>query len=182
MTHLSKDQMSRLLELAKVRDVRLYAMILIGWRHGLRASEIVGLRVQDFDLSAHREQGYITIQRLKGSLRTTQPLFADELIILPRLLEGKGPNDFLFPGRKQGRPLSYWSFWDKFQRLCHDLEMPSHLSHPHVLKHSTGMTVIKKGIEFTRQYLGHKSIASTGAYLRVSDAEASRAAMIAFGD
>jgi integrase len=122
------------------------------------------------------------VARLKGSLRTTQPLFPDELIVLPRLLEGKGPNDFLFPGRKQGRPLSYWSFWNKFQQLCTELKFPAHLCHPHTLKHTAGMVVIKAGIEYARQYLGHRSIASTGAYLRVSDAEASRAAMAAFGD
>jgi type 1 fimbriae regulatory protein FimB len=178
MTHLTNAQMHRLLELAKVRDVRLYAMILLGWRHGLRASEIIGLRAGDFDMVG----GFLTVSRLKGSLRTTQQLFADELTILPHLLEGKGPTDFVFPGRKAGRSLSYWSFWDQFKGLCRDLELPSHLCHPHVLKHSTGMTVIKQGIENCRQYLGHKSIASTGAYLRVSDAEASRAAMAAFGD
>jgi integrase len=178
MTHLTKDQMNRLLELARVRDSRLHAMILIGWRHGLRASEIVGLRVGDFDMVG----GFLTVARLKGSLRTTQQLFPDERAILPRLLASKGPADFVFPGRKAGRSLSYWSFWNNFQRLCRDLEFPNHLSHPHVLKHSTGMTVIKQGIENCRQYLGHKSIASTGAYLRVSDDQASRAALAAFGD
>jgi len=176
MTHLTTAQMSRLLELAKVRDIRLYGMILLGWRHGLRASEICNLRVSDFDMVG----GYLTVARLKGSLRTTQQLFPDEIDILPRLLAGKGPSDFVFPGRKTGRPLTYWAFWDKFQRLCRELELPSHLCHPHVLKHSTGMTVIKEGIENCRQYLGHKSIASTGAYLKVSDDVASKAAFAAF--
>jgi integrase len=37
------------------------------------------------------------------------------------------------------------------------------------------LSIKKAGIENVRQYLGHKSIASTGAYLKVSDAEASRA-------
>jgi integrase len=178
MTHLTKDQMNRLLELARVRDVRLYGMIIIGWRHGLRASEIVGLRVGDFDMVG----GFVTVARLKGSLRTTQQLFPDERAILPRLLASKGPADFVFPGRKAGRPLSYWAFWNNFQRLCTELEFPAHLCHPHTLKHTAGMTVIKAGIEYARQYLGHRSIASTGAYLRVSDAEASRAALAAFGD
>jgi len=178
MTHLTKDQMQRLLELALVRDERLYCMILLGWRHGLRASEICSLRVSDFDMTG----GFLTVARLKGSFRTTQPLFPDEVKVLSHLLVGKGPSDFLFPGRKAARPFSYSGFYDRFRELCHDLEFPEHLSHPHVLKHSTGMTVIKQGIEYCRQYLGHRSIASTGAYLRVSDAEASKAAFAAFGD
>lgn len=184
MTHLSREQMYRLLEQAWLSDKtgRLSLMITLGWRHGLRASEIVGLRVQDFDLSGSNGQGYITVARKKGSLRTTQPLFADEIEAVSRLLQGKGPTDFLFPGRKAGQPLSYWAFWDQFKEAAQAAGLPSHLCHPHILKHSCGMTVIKSGIEYARQYLGHKSIASTGAYLRVSDAEASQAAMAAFGD
>jgi integrase len=47
------------------------------------------------------------------------------------------------------------------------------------------MTIHDAGIENVRQWLGHKSIASTGAYLRVTDEAASRAigkaAMTALG-
>ena len=206
MTHLSPTQMSSLLERAKFVDKtgRLHLMILLGWRHGLRASEICTLRVGDFDLqgacndnvdlpdsysrgrngNSNRNSasavGYLTVARLKGSLRTTQPLFPDELAILPSLLRGKGPTEFVFPGRKPGTAFSYAGFYDRFRELCHDLAFPEHLGHPHVLKHTTGMTVIKQGIENCRQYLGHRSIASTGAYLKVSDAEASKAAFAAF--
>ena len=46
------------------------AMILIAFRHGMRASEVCGLEVRDADM----KNGEITIRRLKGSLKTTQPL------------------------------------------------------------------------------------------------------------
>jgi hypothetical protein len=36
-------------------------------------------------------------------------------------------------------------------------------------------TIKTAGIENVRQYLGHKSIASTGSYLRVNDEQASAA-------
>lgn len=182
MTHLTKDQMKALLDQAAVSDRtgRLSLMILLGWRHGLRASEIISLRVQDFDLSGQR--GYITVGRLKGSLRTTQELFSDEKAALLPFIAGKAPGAFLFPGQKPGRCLTYWAFWDQMHKLASKVGLPWHQGRTHCLKHTTGMTVIPKGIEYCRQYLGHKSIASTGAYLRVSDAEASRAAMAAFGD
>lgn len=172
--------MTALLERARVTDKtgRLYLMVLLGWRHGLRASEIVGLRVGDFDMVG----GFLTVGRLKGSLRTTQALFPDELAALPVHVAGKRPTDFVFPGRRHGTHFSYAGFYDRFRGLCQDLCFPEHVSHPHSLKHACAMVVIKQGIEKARQYLGHRSIASTGAYLRVSDAEASRAAMAAFGD
>src|SRR5262249_36670078 len=48
--------------------------------------------------------------------------------------------------------------------------------HPHVLKHSIAMDMIREaGIENTRVYLGHKSGASTMEYLKPNDDEASAA-------
>ena len=45
-------------------------MILVAYRHGLRASELCGLRIADLDL----ESGSPDIRRLKGSLHRVQPL------------------------------------------------------------------------------------------------------------
>lgn len=176
MQHLTKDQMTDLLAAAKRVSDSLYAMILIGWRHGLRASEICSLTLADVDLAG----GYITIQRLKGSLKTTQALFPDEKEILAKLAAGKQRTDWYFPGRFAGRHITRRAFFEQFEKVCASLGFAEHLRHPHVLKHSCGMVMIKRGIENARQYLGHKSISSTGAYLRVSDEQASREAMEAF--
>jgi len=55
--------------------------------------------------------------------------------------------------------------------------------HPHILKHSIAKQTIKKaGVENVRVHLGHKSMASTGVYLQVTDEEASAAVREAFND
>ena len=60
--------------------------------------------------------------------------------------------------------------------------IPIHKLHPHALKHSCAMESIDKiGIQRVRQYLGHKSIQSTGEYLKESDESASRAFASIFG-
>ena len=46
-------------------------MLIVCFQHALRASEVISLRLGDIDWRNME----ITIQRLKGSLRTTQPLF-----------------------------------------------------------------------------------------------------------
>ena len=46
-------------------------MILLACRHGLRASEVCGLKLADVDVKG----GSISLQRLKGSLKTVQPLY-----------------------------------------------------------------------------------------------------------
>ena len=76
----------------------------------------------------------------------------------------------------QASPLSRIQFWRLVRRYGAAAALPRHLCHPHTLKHSIAMQSIgKAGIENVRQYLGHKSTSSTGAYLRVGDDAASSA-------
>ena len=74
---LSEPEMSRLLEAAKQGRYgrRDYALLLVGYRHGLRVSELVGLRLDAIRL----EEGRVWVKRLKGSLDTDQPLQGDTL-------------------------------------------------------------------------------------------------------
>ena len=59
---------------------------------------------------------------------------------------------------------------------------PEKKTHGGYLKHTLAMqTIHSAGIENVRQYLGHKSISSTGAYLNVSDEDASSAISKALG-
>lgn len=44
------------------------SMIVLAYRHGMRTSEVCRLKLEDVDMKK------ITIGRLKGSLKTTQPL------------------------------------------------------------------------------------------------------------
>ena len=55
------------------------------------------------------------------------------------------------------------------------------LAHPHSLKHSIARHSIKNGvgIEGLKTYLGHKTLSSTGMYLRIDDTEASAAIVAA---
>lgn len=62
------------------------------------------------------------------------------------------------------------------RRVAKKAGIPSHLAHFHCAKHTRAMLSIKTaGIENVRVYLGRKSIASTGAYLKVTDAQAAQA-------
>jgi type 1 fimbriae regulatory protein FimB len=166
---LSKDELLSLLRTARQHSERNWLMILVAFSHGLRATEVVSLQTDNF------ADAHISVRRLKGSLPTTQPLLVDAD---PLLDERKGV--FAFFGSVHGKqklfPITRQHFWRLVQRYAADAGIPKRKRHPHVLKHTIAMQVIAKaGIENTRQYLGHKSMASTGAYLKVTDAEASAA-------
>lgn len=144
-------------------------MILVGFSHGLRASEVVAIKRDDI------QDGHITVARLKGSNKTTQPLVDDPD---PLLNERQALIDYIsrMAGNQRIFPISRVQFFRLVQRYAKAAGIPAHKRHPHVLKHSIAMqTIHSAGIENVRQYLGHKSISSTGAYLKVSDADAANA-------
>src|SRR4029077_7700200 len=62
--------------------VRNYAMLLLAFRHGLRVSELINMRMADADL----DTGRLFVRRVKGSLSTSQPLEGDEIRSLRALL------------------------------------------------------------------------------------------------
>jgi integrase len=71
MTFLTPAETLAVLKTAREHSTRDWAMILAAYRHGLKASEVCGLKLADVDLKADS----ISVRRLKGSLQTTQPLY-----------------------------------------------------------------------------------------------------------
>ena len=57
-------------------------LVLMLYRHGLRATEAAELRIKDLDLKTSR----LWVGRLKGSLSTHQPIEGDELRVIKRYL------------------------------------------------------------------------------------------------
>jgi integrase len=172
LQHLSKHELLRLLAAARNHSELEYLAVLVGYWHGLRVSEITG--PTGFTPEAVRD-GYITIQRLKGSLKTTQPLVRHD----NPLLNERDQIIALVANSEAGKPVFHFTrhrFWMIMRRHCKTAGIAAHKGHPHILKHSIAMQTIKKaGIENVRAYLGHKSIGSTGAYLKVDDDKASQA-------
>ncbi len=150
-------------------------MILVAFHHGLRASEVLHITADSV------VDGYLSVQRLKGSMKTTQELVAsadplfDERAALIEFARESTPGRPIFPiGRGH-----FWRLMQKYAKLA---GIPEHKAHPHVLKHSIAMqTIHSAGIENVRQHLGHKSLASTGEYLKVTDDEAGAAIKKALG-
>lgn len=150
-------------------------MILVAYNHGLRASEVVSILAGDV------QDGVLTVRRLKGSFKTSQPLIShadplfDEASALSELARNQSPIQRLFPRTRQ-------RFWQIFQELAEAAGIPKRLAHPHTLKHTVARKILPViGIDKTRQYLGHRSISSTGEYLKTTDEQAAEDAKRALG-
>lgn len=178
MKTLTTEELFAVLKAARTRSTRDHAMVLLAYRHGLRASEVIGLTLEDVDL---RTQS-IDIQRLKGSKHTVQALQAhrgqpllDELTALKAWLSER-PKDgspFLFISQKGGR-LSRMQFWRIVRACCVAADVPADRAFPHILKHSLGSHLIEADVNLAivQQALGHTSISSTMHYVHVSDEQA----------
>ncbi len=160
-------------------------MILLAYRHSMRASEVCNLRLGDIDL----KNGNILVDRLKGSLRTTQSVtghrgepLLDELKALREWLR-KRPHDgsdFLFTSQKGGR-LDRSQFFRVFRSVAAAAGLPPEKQHPHVLKHSlaTHLVAANVNLALVKTQLGHKSINSTMRYISTTDRQASQATGVA---
>jgi integrase len=186
LTALEKDEVLRLLQAAKQHGPRSHAMILLAIRHGLRASEVCGLRLEDVSL----REGWIRARRLKNSLTTTQvlerhpgvPLLDEQRALSAWLKERRDDGSgFVFVSTHGGR-LHRTSFFRLWRRLAVAADLPPTKHHPHVAKHTTGALLAKSGASafLVRQHLGHRSISSSQVYCTVSDRDASAAARSAF--
>ena len=181
MVILSPQETLALLKAAKNRSTRDWAMILLAYRHGLRASEVCGVKLADVDLKA----GSISIRRLKGSLHTIQPLYQhrgqpllDETAALRAWLRKRPADgsDFLFTSQKGGK-LGRTQFFRNFQTVAESAGLEVQKRHPHVLKHSLASHLVagNANLALIRQALGHRSISSTMQYIGTSDSEAAEA-------
>ena len=181
MTILTPQETLALLKAAKSRSTRDWAMILLAYRHGLRASEVCGLKLADMDLKT----GSISIRRLKGSLHTIQPLYQhrgqpllDETAALRAWLRKRPADgsDYLFTSQKGGK-LGRTQFFRNFQTVAESAGLPVEKRHPHVLKHSLASHLVagNANLALIRQALGHRSISSTMQYIGTSDEQAAEA-------
>ncbi|CAI1182084.1 Tyrosine recombinase XerC [Serratia fonticola] len=152
---ISKDRIS-------YRD---YCMVSMAFLHGLRVSELTGLKVADYDPLAK----IIRIKRLKGGLSTNHPLLPEESVALGRWLAERETlpghqSPWLFLSR-QGKRLSRQRFYQLLREYGKQANLPLPI-HPHMLRHACGYNLAERGNDtrLIQDYLGHRNIRHTVIY------------------
>src|SRR5271170_1380305 len=163
--HLTEREVEKLIEAAKGNrhGQRDATMILVCFRHGLRASELCELQWSDLEF----ETGTLHLRRAKGGAPGTHPLLGDELRAL-RTLKRDAQSPFIFV-TERGAPFTVSGLQKLIERAGIEAKMPFKV-HPHMLRHATGYVLANRGTD-TRTlqgYLGHKSIQSTVRYTELA--------------
>src|SRR3974390_1294355 len=92
--YLTPAEVERMLEAAKGNryGYRDATMLLVAYRHGLRASEIVDLRWEQIDWSS----ATLHVRRVKSGKPSTHPIRGDELRALRKLQREAPKSPFVF--------------------------------------------------------------------------------------
>jgi integrase len=134
--------------------------ILIAYRHGLRASELVSLRWDDIDFAA----GKLHVRRSKGGRASVHPIGGKELRALRRLQRETPKSIYVFVSERLA-PLSVAGYQRMVARVGESTGFPFPI-HSHMLRHSCGYKLANDGQDTRaiQHYLGHRSINSTVRY------------------
>lgn len=157
---LTQDETERLF--SAIKNKRDRALFLIAYRHGLRASEVGRLFVNDIDFKKLR----IMLHRLKGSHSGEHPLQADEAKAIKAYLRSrKAAVPVLFPSNRND-PISRSMLHRLIRTYATIANLPKDKQHFHVLKHSIATHLLDAGadLRFVQDWLGHANIQNTVIY------------------
>jgi len=193
-----QELLNVLTEARKV-SARNHLVVLLAYKHGLRATEVCRLTLRDV------QGGRLDCKRLKGSLHTNRPLESDDNILLDEKKalaawmreRGSDASPFLFTsrlssdarmryadrrtadvaGREKSRPVSGISrdtVADIFEDACFHAGIERGRRNPHAAKHTLGALAYRAGVDTLalQQLLGHKDLKATSVYAGVTQDEA----------
>ena len=169
---MSPDEAKRLLAMA--RNLKVRVLLALGYGCGLRAGEVVRLKVGDIDSA----QSIIRIVQAKGRKDRHVMLSPEMLALLrqwwkarpTRYDTGVPPEErWLFPGRKPGKPMTT----RQLNRLFHETADAAGIKKPvtlHTLRHSFATHLLERGtdIRMIQALLGHDKLDTTARYTRVA--------------
>jgi integrase len=158
--HLTEHEVERLISAAKGNrhGSRDATMIMVAYRHGLRAAELVNLEWSQVDFRT----ATLHVPRVKRGTPATHPIPADELRMLRKLQREQERSPFVFTSER-GSPFAMSGFARMVERAGKVAKI-SFGVHPHMLRHACGFKLANDGVDTRtiQAYLGHKSITHTG--------------------
>ncbi|MCA1498963.1 tyrosine-type recombinase/integrase [Bradyrhizobium sp. NBAIM14] len=167
--YLTEAEVERLLEATKSNrwGHRDGTMILVAYRHGLRAAELADLRWDQIDFTT----ATLHVRRVKQGSRSTHPILGDELRRLRRLQREQQPKSpFVFTSER-GAPFTTAGFARMIERAGAQANL-GFKAHPHMLRHACGFALANRGHDTRalQAYLGHRNIQHTVKYTELTSA------------
>ncbi|MEE8302614.1 MAG: site-specific integrase [Candidatus Tectomicrobia bacterium] len=168
-TVLTADEVGLLL--AHAPNLKAKAVMSVAYGAGLRASEVVHLRLSDID----SERMLLRIEQAKGA-RDRNAKLSPKLLTLLRAWWHEGrrlgkmlPNGWLFPGMNPVNPMTERQVNRMVKQAAEDAQIKKRIS-AHTLRHSfaTHLLEQKVDIRVIQVLLGHQKLNTTARYAHVA--------------
>jgi integrase/recombinase XerD len=161
---LSAEEVVRFLE--AVPSLKTRTALTTAYAAGLRASEVVGLKVGDID----SERDVMLVRHGKGGKDRTVMLSSQLLRILRTYWRLARPKEWLFPGRDGTAPIDVQVLYS----ACRSARVAAGIDKRvtvHTLRHSFATHLLENGtdIRIIQVLLGHNNLSSTARYTKVSN-------------
>jgi site-specific recombinase XerD len=160
---LSPEEVARLLNAAP--GLKYKAALSVAYGAGLRAAEVVSLKVSDID----SKRMVIRVEQGKGRKDRYVMLSSHLLELLRAWWKATRPQGWLFPGRDRVQPMTT----RQLNRACHAAAQAAGIERnvsPHTLRHSFATHLLEQNIDIRviQVLLGHAKLDSTALYTRVA--------------
>jgi len=164
--YLTEAEVERLIKAAgkNRHGHRDATMVLVAFRHGLRAAELVRLRWDSVDLT----QGKLHVSRVKSGSPSVHPISGKTSRALRRLKRESPETPYVFVSER-GSPFTTTGFRKMVARLGVAAKFAFPV-HPHMLRHACGYKLANQGVDTRslQHYLGHKNIQHTVRYTELA--------------
>lgn len=166
--YLTAEEVARLMAAAKRSSRhghRDATMLLIAYRHGLRAAEIADLEWSQVELGRN---AVLHVRRVKNGKPATHPLRGDEIRALRELRRQFPDSAFVF-ATERGGPFTTDAVNRQIKSIGKRAALPFSV-HVHMLRHGCGYALANAGHDTRaiQDWLGHKSIQHTVRYTELS--------------
>jgi integrase/recombinase XerD len=160
---LSPEEVARLLDAAP--GLKYKAALSVAYGAGLRAAEVVALKVSDID----SKRMVIRVEQGKGSKDRYVMLSPHLLELLRAWWKATRPQGWLFPGRDRVQPMTTRQLNRACHAAAHMAEINKRVS-LHTLRHSFATHLLEQNIDIRviQVLLGHAKLDTTALYTRVA--------------
>ncbi len=157
--YLEKEQVDDLLQSAKTCSERDYLLLRFMWRTGVRVSEVINVTPKDVEF----KNGVVNIRKAKGGRQRRVPLDQETLQMLS--------NYVLALNIPEEQPVFSIKRTQVFNLVKKYGNMAGVKIHPHTLRHSFAIHLVRSGTDLRRVQLmlGHSSLSITQVYLQFND-------------
>jgi integrase/recombinase XerD len=160
---LSPEEVARLL--AAAPGLKYKAALSVAYGAGLRAAEVVSLKVSDID----SKRMIICVEQGKGGKDRNVMLSPHLLDLLRTWWKAARPRGWLFPGRDPAQPMTT----RQLNRACHAAAQMAEINKRvslHTLRHSFATHLLEQNtdVRVIQVLLGHSKLDTTALYTRVA--------------